>query len=168
VTSRSGNRRRSRSTISAAASPILNAENELSLSAIVLLAEGCEIGLELGLHAVKWLKTETAEAGSGDSALWANCHEEGLPQSRVEAALKSQRKCKLATTISDFGVNSTISEPGFGAGEPAGRVGTWGQQTLAYEPFGGLLLMCGLSACASGGSVAPSPEFLASQPRPNR
>ena len=27
-----------------------------------------------------------------------------------------------------------------------------------------LLLVCGLSACASGGGVAPSPEFLASQP----
>ena len=27
-----------------------------------------------------------------------------------------------------------------------------------------LLLVCGLSACASGGSLAPSPEFLASQP----
>ena len=30
-----------------------------------------------------------------------------------------------------------------------------------------LLLMCGLSACASGGGLAPSPQFLASQPSAN-
>ena len=66
---------------------ILNAENELSLSAIVLLAEGCEIGLELGLHAVKWLKDRDGRrAGSGDGAFLGKLSQKGCRNQRVEAA----------------------------------------------------------------------------------
>ena len=70
--------------------------------------------------------------------------------------------------IRNFGVNSNIKEPWvWGARAPADGVGQMRATELSMlGRAAALTFACALSACASGGAVAPSAEFLASQPAP--